>query len=190
MIPNKFEVFLNAKQKEIPKLKVIYNSKLTAFIFKVLSFFTNKRYTTFVMTLGRTIHFPYFYVLWSDVEKYIYLRHEIMHVRRFYNWPFSHYLWPINYFINAFLYLFCFPVFLTYRAKFEREGYVQTILTDYELNGLNETQKLDYILWLADLFSGPTYFYMWTKKRSQKWAIQLMEDITTGKITNNIDKVT
>ena len=168
-------------QEEIPGFSVKFrkDSKLIYFIFKVLSKITKRSYDSFITTIGRTVYVPEDFWTWEEASQYTILSHEFMYLKQFRNWPFKilgkNRIWVINACIMSFCYLFVSPVFFTFRAKFEREGYKQTLLCLWKRGNLQtEEAQNDTALWIADLFGSSTYFYMWTRKKAYTWARECM----------------
>jgi hypothetical protein len=123
------------------------------------------------------------------------LRHEVVHVRQFRQWPMkfldTKYTWFLNAFLMGFCYLLVAPVFLTFRSMFEREGYTQTLLAAYEGGALRTPESVErHVDYMLSTFTGVAgYFYMDTATSTEKWARQTIEDIVNGKITNSKDTV-
>ncbi len=97
----------------------------------------------------------------SDVDRYILLRHEVVHLRQGRRLGFV----PM-----AFLYLFwCFPLGLAYgRARIEWEAYEETIRATDDVLGRDAALALRS--WLVARFVGPDYGWMWPFPRTiERW---------------------
>lgn len=149
--------------------------------------------STFTTTIWRTLYVPDNFWERSDEDRYRLLRHELVHLRQFRRWP-SEFLgkrgvWRINAVIMSFCYLFVFPVKWTLRAKLEREGYVQSMLSWYELHDFDDEWCNRYIEKMGKAFGGAVYAYMWNGTDARSWARATMHDIETGYIKNDRDNV-
>lgn len=176
---------------EHPRLQIIKRDDSTFLnvLFWPLKKITGQTYDTAATTIFSTIYVPSNWMLYSTDGKYLLLRHEMTHVRRFNNWPLGKYLWPLNNVITALLYLFCLPVVFTMRSWFEREAYTQTLLVMHELGMLEGGNRISTANWLRETFSNSTYLYMWDRGPAAKWIERTISDIESGKITNEVDKV-
>ena len=159
-------------------------------IFFVLAKITRQDYSSFTTTIFSTLYAADDWPERSSDRKYGTLRHELKHIRQFHSWPLGRRLWPINHILMSLAYVFLLPVRWTLRAKFEREGYTQTMLVDFELNGPFSDQKMEsWARWLADTFGGSAYAWMWTRKKAYAWAMETMRKINAGEIRNDQDRV-
>lgn len=182
-----FGILWERVKKEIPGVSIAPRNKswcLNAIFGK------NK---DFVTTVFKTIYVPDEWERWPSYAKYRILRHELMHLRQFRNWPSKFfakpYLWYINALIMSFCYLFVSPIFLTYRSKFEKEGYTQTMLVDHELGLLSSERRKQYQQDMNAIFTDKTYFYMTSLPDASYWSSRTLYDILTGRITNDKDRV-
>jgi len=195
---DRFTQLLVRVQEEIPGAKVLRRSDSTLMslvqwlLTRVLRIDpTINQYTT---TIGRTVYVPEDFWDQHPDSRYRLLRHELVHLRQFRCWPVaflsSCFLWRINSFIMSFCYLFLFPIKMTMRAKFEREGYTQTILTHHEEGWpdylLDRSALKEHIV---DVFSGPPYFYMWRKEAAAEWYDETLAKIEKGEIVNTKDRI-
>lgn len=191
---NLYEALLAKVQQEIPGARVIRKSdsrfmRFLAWI--VINIFRNKNFlTSFTTTISRTVYVPDNFFDRTDSERYMTLRHELMHLRQFRNWPFKFlgrpYLWVVNLLIMSFCYLLVFPIWVTLRSKFEKEGYEQTLLSRHELGYINDEFQ---VTWMINTFAGPSYLYMDTRPSIEKWVRKTIEDINAGKIVNEKDRI-
>ena len=87
-----------------------------------------------------------------DLDRYVLLRHERVHLRQ---------RRRMGDFLMAFVYVVpFFPIFLAYgRARIEWEAYVETIRATAEVHGLPAAKRLRASL--IERFTGPDYGWMW-----------------------------
>lgn len=159
-------------------------------IFWLLSKVTRKDYSNFNTTIFSTMYVGPGWGTDSSTSRYKSLRHEMKHIEQFHRWPLGRWAWPINHVLTALAYLLLLPIIWTLRAKFEREGYTQTLLVEYELNGpFTDGRMEDNARWLAETFGGSAYFFMWRKKSAYAWAMETQRKINAGEISNPSDRV-
>lgn len=191
----KYEVLLERVQEEIPGFSVVKRSD--SLVGKFVDFFVGKILrqdaSGFRQLIGKTMYVPDYWDGEDDFSKYRTLRHELIHARQWKSWFISWldkpYIRVINYIAFAFCYLFVLPVLWTFRAKFEREAYEQSLLTSYELGWLDPLNTEHQRLWLLGTFTGPSYLFMSTKGRTQKWFDETIERIFSGDLINDKDRV-
>lgn len=192
---NRYELLMVKLQQELPRLRLIRrcDSLFLKILFWPLTKILRRKYDTFSTTIGNTVYVPDDWYSWSDDAKYKLLRHEIMHVRQFNAYPFSCIkntnFWWLNAFIVGFLYLLVLPVRWTMRAEFEREGYTQTLLVAHELGLLTKENQLEYADWMAEIFGGSCYAWMWNRNKAYRWALATIIAVQDGRITNAQDRV-
>ena len=200
-----FEVLWERTQVEIPGARIVmkknslFMKAVFGFLKLMVAIFTlgkgRKEWDGFTTTIGRTVYVPDSWGKRTSARKYMTLRHELIHLRQFRNWPMKFLghkgIWRINAVIMGFCYLFVFPVFFTLRAKFEREGYTQSMLVRHEMLGLwedpDEVRK--YVDYMAKTFGTSTYLWMWSKKKARKWAMKTIDDIVYGNLSNYQDRI-
>lgn len=96
-----------------------------------------------------------------DVDRYILLRHERIHLRQ---------RARMGDFLMGVYYLFVFfPLGLAYgRARIEWEAYEETLRATTEELGLEEAKRLRS--WLVERFVGPDYGWMWPfRNQVERW---------------------
>ena len=181
---------LQAKAK-FPRFTVKERSKSwLAPIFWLLQKITRMDYSTFTTTIFSTMYVGTDWGASSSTSKYKTLRHELRHIRQFHCWPLGRRAWPINHVLTALAYLLVLPVLWTLRAMFEREGYTQTLLVEYELNGpFTDTRMEENARWMADTFGGSAYLFMWRKSAAYAWAMETQRAINAGEIRNSEERV-
>ncbi len=122
-------------------------------------------------------HTVLFGVLWvpdawdhmSDLDKYVLLRHERIHLRQRARMGDA---WM------AFVYLVPFiPVFLAYgRARIEWEAYLETLLATAEVYGVDAAERLRGQI--VQRFIGPDYGWMWPFPRAiHSWFDEAMANL-------------
>ena len=158
-------------------------------IFWVLSKITRQNYDTFTTTVFSTMYVGPSWKKKSPKQKYKTLRHERVHIDQFHNFPMPRWLWPINHLLMAFCYLLVLPVFLTMRARFERAGYTQSMLAEFELYGpFSDSKMEDWGRWMAETFGGGAYLYMGNGSKAYAWAMDTMRKINSGELIHHQGK--
>ena len=188
---SRYEVLANRVKSEFPRFNVKERDKSWLFpIFWLLKKITSQDYKTFTTTIFSTMYVGPTWEKKSDEQKYRTLRHELVHIRQFHCFPLGRWAWPVNHLLMSLCYLLLLPVLWTFRAKFEREGYTQSLLVEFELKGpISENRKEDNARWMAQTFGGGAYALMWTKKKAYAWAMDVQRKINAGEITNPRDRV-
>ena len=199
---DRFEQLWSRVKKEFPRAKIIKKGDST--LIKTIFWFVKHilRQQTeynigFVTTIGTRMYVPDGFSDWPDSEKYRLLRHEVMHMRQSRYWPIPLIgRVPILRFVNTllwgFCYLFVFPVKITLRAHFEREGYTQTMLANVELGRLDPTDIKHVAHWMRKMekiFSSGVYFYMAMPHDGAQFAARTIKAIKEGRIRNDKDRV-
>lgn len=107
----------------------------------------------------------------SDVDRYVLLRHERVHLRQ---------RARMGDLVMGFVYLVpFFPLGLAYgRARIEWEAYTETILATYETAGIDRARALKRHI--VDRFVGPDYGWMWPFRGSvERWFDAVITEIET-----------
>ena len=183
---SRYEELVSRVEKLYPRFNVKHRDKSWLMpIFWLLSKFTSKNYNTFTTTIFSTMYVGPTWDAKSDKDKYKCLRHELVHIIQAHEWPLGRWAWPINHFLWAICYIGVLPILWTFRAKFEREGYQQTMLVECELYGKFTADKMRWwAAWMERTFAGSTYFFMWRKKATRRWAITTMDKINNRQIVS------
>lgn len=128
----------------------------------IVSFGKNKSFLTdFVTTIGTTVYVP---DSWEDkipIAQCMILRHELVHMRQAKKY---------GMFLFSFLYLFWpIPVFrATWRTKFEKEAYEETIRAFYEYG--EDPTNLLFRIQMVKHFVSSEYMWMWTDREAvEEW---------------------
>lgn len=187
-----YEAMLRRIRTEFPKFKVVNRDDTwLRHPFRLLRKVTKSDYFNFVTTIGQTVYVGPGWKDRPDISKYKVLRHELVHLRQFRVFPFGASWRYLNLTLFAFFYLFVLPAFWTYRARFEREAYAQTLLVQYELEGaISDRDMGENTKRMVRIFTGPAYFWMARKKATYTWAMELQRKINRGEMVNNIDRIT
>lgn len=188
----------NRYEKLATRVKAIYprfnvkprrNSWLKP-VFYLLGRVTGNSYNTFHTTIFSTMYTGPTWETMTDDSKYKLLRHEMVHIQQAHTFPLGRWAWPVNHLLWSMCYILTLPAIWTLRAKFEREGYTQSLLVDFELNGpMPELEMESIARRLSEIFGGSSYMWMWRRKKAYAWAMKTMRDIHSGKIVNNLDRI-
>jgi hypothetical protein len=109
----------------------------------------------------------------ADLDRYILLRHERVHLRQRRRWGDV---------LMAFIYLVpFFPLFLAYgRARIEWEAYTETIRATFEVYGKSEAEKLRPKI--IKRFVGGEYGWMWPFPRVvERWFDEVLRELYAAK---------
>jgi len=183
---NRYELLLKKTRDEYPRFTLKERDKSWLRLpFRILKKVTGNSYRTFTTTIFSTMYVGETWDEKTPDQKYKTLRHERKHIDQFHCWPLGRWAWPLNHLLMALCYMLVLPVILTFRAKFEREGYTETLLVLHELNGDFADQEMERLAtWLAKTFGTSTYLWMWRKKAAYAWAMDTMRKINAGEIRN------
>lgn len=162
--PSTHKVSANVFMQKHPNIKLIWKeeSRLMKFINSIMHFGNSKHpfMLKYATTIGNNIYMPKAW--WdpaSEEQKIILLRHELVHVKQM-----AKYSVPLFFFLYIFV---PFPIGLGYfRAKFEKEGYAETLRARYEYWGVDSITSDDYRTWVISQFTGGAYGWMWPFKKS------------------------
>lgn len=188
---NRYQILADRTKEEFPRFGVkVRDKSWLRPVFWLLSKLTRMDYSGFTTTIFSTMYVGSTWEKKSDDAKYMTLRHEKKHIRQFHCFPLGRWAWPINHLLCALCYVLLLPVIFTMRARFEREGYLQTLLVEYELRGHIKVGRMAHnAKWIANTFGGSTYCWMWRKAAAYAWAIKTQRAINAGQITNDQDRV-
>lgn len=181
--------------KEFRKPKVVLHkdSWFAQTIHFVVRLFTRKdSYGNFTTTIGRTMYVPNGWYLRHPDERYRTMRHERRHMLQFRCWPFPSLgyrgVWRLNAVLFSLCYLFLLPVKRTMRAKFEEEGYTQTLLVLIELGQLDILNPHHRARWaehMEQTFSNSTYAWMARKGEGRAYALRTWAGILDGLLVSD-----
>lgn len=159
------QVLLEMRQ-EFPDFEIVPKSESRLMraidvILRIITFGQMKAFMTgFITTLGTTVYVHGPWTDSSDNSKAIVLRHERVHMRqaRRYTRP-----------LFSLLYLFVLPSVWTFRARFEKEAYEETMAAVAEIYG-PEALNPDLKEGLVGHFTSAEYFWMDPFRRSvERW---------------------
>lgn len=175
MTEPRFEPFLAEIREEFPSFEILpkRDSPLQRAIHVALVMITFGGMRTY-LTRYHTVLFGKLWVpdSWdsmTDVDRYVLLRHERVHLRQ------RARMGEVG---MAFVYLVpFFPLGLAYgRARIEWEAYTETILATFETEGLAAAKRLKKPI--ADRFVGPDYGWMWPFRKSvERWFDAVISEI-------------
>ena len=174
----RFESFLAEIRAEFPTFEILpkRSSRLQRAIHHALVIITFGGMRTY-MTRYHTVLFGKLWVpdAWeqmSDVDRYVLLRHERVHLRQ------RARMGDVR---MGFIYLVpIFPLGLAWgRARIEWEAYTETIKATFETEGIDAAKRLKKPI--ADRFVGPDYGWMWPFRGSvETWFDAVIAEIETG----------
>jgi hypothetical protein len=125
-------------------------------------------------TIGRTVYVTADWDDRSDIDRYVTMRHEAVHLRQFRRWTLPG---------MALLYVFLpLPLGLAYfRARFEQEAYAETIRATAEVYGLDRVKERGFRDYVIRQFTGPSYGWMWPFRRSlERWYEGVVTSLSPG----------
>lgn len=155
--------YMSSLREEFPEL-IIHDKKPwwldTVFALPVIR---NLEWETATQTIGMHIYLSTRWKEFSSAAKLSTLRHERKHL-----------LWFDLYgtVLASFLYLFIFfPIGLAwYRARFERDGYAESLKARVEYYGPSAKLMEQGLETYLENFCGPRYLYMWPfEKTIRQW---------------------
>jgi hypothetical protein len=188
---NRYEILVKRVRALYPRFNVKKrDSSWLLPIFWLLSKVTGQSYDNFTTTIFSTMYVGPNWEKKSVDRKYRTLRHELKHIKQFHCFPLGRWAWPLNHLLMALCYLLILPFVLTMRSRLEREGYTQTLLVEFELDGPFTDERMEYnARWLSGTFGGSAYAWMWRKTAAYAWAMETMRKINAGEIRNAADRV-
>ncbi len=140
---------------------------------RILTFGRQSRFLAEYHTvIGYTLYVAPTWEVLSDVERFVLLRHERVHLRQCRRFG----LWGL-----ALLYLIpFFPVGLAYgRARLEWEAYSETIRAQFEIRGIPTLRDPNLREHIVRRFVGPDYAWMWPFRGAvEKWYDGLIQELS------------
>ncbi len=145
---------------EFPKVRFVEKesdpfSRCIDRVLRVLTLGAQSSYSSrYVTTIGQTIYLPRGWYQRSEVERYVVLRHEVVHLRQFRRWGLVG---------MTLLYLIpFFPMGLAYgRARLEWEAYEETLRATAETAGLAAAKDPVLHAHIVRQFVSGAYGWMW-----------------------------
>jgi hypothetical protein len=168
-VEDRYAALLKEIADEFPGFRLIRKDRAPTqraidLVLKLCTLGGQRHYLTgYQTTIGRTV---YVCCDWDDLpaaQRYITMRHERAHLRQF-----RRYTLPLM----ALLYvLLPLPVGLAwFRARFEKEGYAETIRAAAEVHGLDHVTRPAFRDYIVSQFTGGAYGWMWPFRRSiERW---------------------
>jgi hypothetical protein len=131
-----------------------------------------RRYLTgYQTTIGWTVYVTPDWEERDEVDRWIVMRHERVHLRQFRRYT------RVG---MGLLYLLApLPVGLAWcRARFEREAYEETIRAAAEVYGVEYVRCSGFRDYIVRQFTGPSYGWMWPFRRSvNRWYDRVLYDL-------------
>ena len=164
-----YAALLREIEEEFPGFRLIRkdhsaSQRAIDLLLKVFTLGGQREYLTcYQTTIGKTVYVCCDWDRLPAAQRYITMRHERAHLRQF-----RRYTLPLM----ALLYIFVpFPVGLAwFRAKFEKEGYAETIRAAAEVHGLQHVTRPAYRDYVISQFTGGAYGWMWPFRRGlERW---------------------
>lgn len=171
-----YEQLLASMHAEFPGFRIIPKAesrfqKLIHRALLVVTFGQMRDYlSSYHTTLGEKIYVCEGWDEKSEVDRYILLVHERIHIQQF-----KRFTWPGM----AFLYLVVpLPMGLAYcRARFEMEAYAETIRATGTMYGADHVRAADFRERIISQFMGPSYGWMWPfRKQLERWYARILEE--------------
>lgn len=122
-------------------------------------------------TIGWTVYVTPDFEERDEVDRWIVMRHERVHLRQFRRYT------RVG---MGVLYLLApLPVGLAwFRARFEREAYEETMRAAAEVHGLEYVRRQGFRDYIVRQFMGPSYGWMWPFRRSvNRWYDRVLSDL-------------
>ncbi len=161
MVPSpRTDAYVEELRREFPRLRIVdkrddWFSRLLDGAVRVLTFGRQSAYMTgYVTTIGATIYVPTSWSDRADLDRYVTMRHEAVHLRQFrrYTWLGMSllYLLPI------------FPLGLAIgRARLEWEAYAETLRAIAETRGIAAAREPQVRAHIVKQFTSGAYGWMW-----------------------------
>lgn len=163
-VDDRYTRLIDQARREFPGFRIVrkHDSALHRLIHRALAVITLggmrdylKSYQT---TIGSTVYVTSDWDERDPDERYITMRHELVHIRQFRRYSLVG---------MALLYvLLPLPLGIAYfRARFEREAYEETLRAACEVHGLDHVRASTYRDRIIAQFVGPAYGWMWPFRR-------------------------
>lgn len=165
----RYQELLDEIAREFPGFRVVRKDRspfqrAIGVALKIVTAGAQRGYLTqYQTTIRRTV---YVTPDWDDLpasQRYITMRHERMHLRQF-----RRYTLPLM----ALLYVLVpLPLGLAwFRARFEKEGYAETIRAAAEVHGLEHVRDPEFREYVLSQFTSGAYGWMWPFRRGlERW---------------------
>ncbi len=169
-------------RREFPRLRLIDKrdsafSRLLDVLVTIVTFGHQRAFATrYVTTIGSRIYLPTGWAERSDLDRYIVLRHEAIHLRQFRSYGLLG---------MSVLYLLPFlPLGLAWpRARLEWAGYRETLRATAEVYGAEAAQDARLRAHIVHQFTSGAYGWMWPFPRQiERWIDRTLEEIRLERI--------
>jgi hypothetical protein len=176
-VEDRYQQLLDEIRKEFPRFRIVKKteSPLQRAIhgaLVVLTLGAQRSYlSSYQTTIGCTV---YVTAGWDErpaAERYATMRHERMHLRQFRRFTLVG---------MALLYLLVpLPLGLAwFRARFEKEGYEESIRADAEVHGRGHVEEPRYRDRIIEQFTSGAYGWMWPFRRGlERWYDEVVRSI-------------
>lgn len=175
----RYAALLEEIRREFPRFRIVRKDR-SAFqraldgALRIVTLGAQRRYlTSYQTTIGQTVYVTAGWDGLTAEDRYVTLRHERAHLRQF-----RRYTLPGM----AVLYLLLpLPVGLAwFRARFEKEGYAETIRATAEVHGRARVLDPAFRAHVVNQFLTGAYGWMWPFRRSvETWYDKVVEDLPT-----------
>jgi len=174
---SRYDDLVRALEAEIPGFRIVRkdHSRFQRAIHRalvVITFGQMREYLDgYQTTIGRTIYVTPDWDERGDLDRYVTLRHEAVHLRQFRRWSLP---------VVALLYLLVpLPLGLAwFRARFERDAYAETIRATAEVWGAAAAREPEFRERILRQFLGPSYGWMWPFRRSiDRWYERVLSEL-------------
>lgn len=161
--------YVEELRAEFPRLRFVYKehdalSRLIAGFLRAVTLGRQSAYMTrYVTTIGSTIYLPAGWDARDDVDRYVTLRHEAVHLRQFRRYGLV---------VMSFVYVLpILPLGLAYgRARIEWEAYEETLRAIAEVRGVAAAEAPEVRAHIARQFTSGAYGWMWPFPRAiDRW---------------------
>ncbi len=181
----KYRELLGEIEREFPRFQIIPkdeapSQKLIHLSLWLLTFGAMNSYLSgYHTTIGQKVYVAPSWKTLPPESQYQVLRHELVHIRQFRKYTF---------FGMAFLYLLVpFPFGLSFfRAKFEKEGYEESIRAAAEIHGIEYVASRSFRDNVIQQFTSSAYGWMWPfPKRLSRWYDCILKELEESAHTNS-----
>lgn len=190
-VVSRYETLLERVQREDPAFQVVDRDQ--SWLAPIMTLWTklarrNSSLDGFNTTIGSTMYTGQDFKTDTDEQRYRSLRHEVTHSRQAARWP----LGPseprtLRRYANLVLWGMFYLLSRRHRARWEREGYEQTILCYIEDHGDVPGYWED---WMVRTFTGSTYAWMWPDEQAVRaWFQDTVSAAKSGQLRNDQDFV-
>jgi hypothetical protein len=174
---SRYAEYVRALEAEIPGFRIVRkdHSRFQRAIHKALVLVTFGRMREYLegyqTTIGRTIYVTPDWEERDDLDRYVTLRHEAVHLRQFRRWTLPG---------MALLYILLpLPMGLAWcRARFEQAAYAETIRAAAEVHGPDRPREPWFRDNILSQFTGPSYGWMWPFRGAlEKWYDRVLAEL-------------